>query len=225
LTPNRAVGYPRGASRFRTLDRWLAAGAIVGSVLFTVTYTFAGALRPGYSPIDQAISDLGVGDRAWLLNVALIVLGLLLVGLAVDFYRLVRPEASRLLRLATAIFLAMVGAGYVVAGIFPETIPIHWLLGATLIYVGAPLGFLLAAVLLLRGGPTWRRLGVYSLVASLATVVLVGLTFAVFSSYSFSPGALPVGRLGGLMERLLFTEILAWYVVIGSRLWRGQAWR
>jgi hypothetical protein len=42
------------------LDRWLALGGVIGPVLFVITFTVAGLARPGYSPVDQAISDLGI---------------------------------------------------------------------------------------------------------------------------------------------------------------------
>jgi hypothetical protein len=38
------------------LFRWLALGGVVGPLVFVATITIAGALRPGYSPIQQAIS-------------------------------------------------------------------------------------------------------------------------------------------------------------------------
>jgi hypothetical protein len=92
----------------------------------------------------------------------------------------------------------------------------HWLVAATFVYVGAVLAFLLTG-LLHRGDPAWRGWAVYSLIAGLATIVLVAITF-----YTFSPGTPPAMRLGGLMERVLFIEILAWYVAFGWRLFRGS---
>ncbi|HEY3034239.1 MAG TPA: hypothetical protein VGJ54_06230, partial [Streptosporangiaceae bacterium] len=41
---------------------WLALlGGVVNPVAFVIIYTLVGALRPGYSPVHQSISDLGVG--------------------------------------------------------------------------------------------------------------------------------------------------------------------
>ena len=61
-----------------------------------------------------------------------------------------------------------------------------------------------------------------TLLASVATLVLVGLTFYTFSFYEFTPGPVPVGQYGGLMERVLFIEILAWYAAVGWRLFRAS---
>src|SRR5262249_56779399 len=119
------------------LERWLALGGVVGPALFVLTFTLAGLLQPTYSPVSQAISDLGVGDNGWILNASLVLLGLLLVGFAIAFYRTVRPEASATVRFVCASLLALVGVGYAVAGLVPEPNPIHWLLGATAVYLRA----------------------------------------------------------------------------------------
>src|SRR5262245_27977997 len=166
-----SVPYAGAEARPDQLDRWLALGGLVGPVLFVLTFTVAGLLRPGYAPAYQAVSDLGVGEHAWLLNGSLVALGLLLIGFAAAFYRTVRPEANTALRAACAFFLAVAGVGYVAAGVFPETTPLHWLVGATCAFLGAPLAFLLAG-LLLRGDPAWRGWGSYSLVACAATVLV-----------------------------------------------------
>jgi hypothetical membrane protein len=216
MRQNRTIPYSKRRGQLGQLDRWLALGGVIGPVFFVLTFTIAGLLRPGYSPIIQAISDLGVGDNGWIVNGSLVILGLLLVGFAISFYRSVRPEASAAFRLVCALLISIVGIGYAVAGIFPETTPIHWLVGATCVYVGAVLAFFLTG-LLLRGDPAWRGWAVYSFIAGLATVVLVAITF-----YTFSPNTPATMRLGGLMERVLFIEILAWYVAFGWRLFRGS---
>lgn len=223
MTRTETFSHAETEWRPRSSDRWLAAGGIVGPIQLVLVFTILGVLRPDYSPVDQAISDLGIGENAVIFNTSTIVLGLLLVGLAIAFHRTLRPEVSRALRVASAAFLALVGLGFTVAGVFPETSPIHWLVGANAAFLGAPMGFLLAGVALVRRGGASRPWGVYSLVASLTTVVLIGLTFFVFSFYTWTSGSAPVGHLGGLMERLLVIEILAWYVAFGWRLFRLHA--
>jgi hypothetical membrane protein len=172
----------------------------------------------------QAISDLGIGENAWLLNGSLVILGVALVAFTLSFYHSMRPLAGRAFRLVCAVLLASVGVGFAVAGIFDETNPLHWQLGAPLVYGGAAFGFLVAG-LLLRRDPAWRGWGNFSLLASLTTIVLIGLTFYTFASYTYSPDspgtAAAEGQLAGFMERVLFIEILAWYVVFGWRLFRA----
>jgi len=220
MTQDQFATQAPAAARPASFDRWLALGGLVGPVLCVLTFTVAGLLRPGYSPVDQAVSDLGVGDTGWMVNGSLVLLGLSLVGFAIGFYRIIRPPASTAFRILTAAFIASVGSGFAAAGIFDETNPLHWQLGAPLAYGGSILGFLLGG-LLLRRDPVWRGWGTASLLASLATLVLVGLTFYTFSSYTFSAGdPSPDGQLGGLMERVVIIEILAWYGALGWRLFR-----
>jgi hypothetical membrane protein len=223
MTQDQLARHRPPASRPASFDRWLALGGLVGPVLFVLTFTVAGLVRPGYTPVDQAVSDLGVGDNGWIVNGSLVILGLSLVGFAIAFFRTIRPPASTVLRFVTAALVASVGIGFAAAGIFDETNPLHWQLGAPLAYGGAILG-ILSAGLLLRREPVWRGWGTASVLASLVTLVLVGLTFYTFSSYTFSAGdPSPDGRLGGLMERVVFIEILAWYAALGWRLFRRSS--
>jgi len=45
--------------RSNEITRWLALCGVLGPVVYLVTFTVAGFLRPGHSPIHQAVSDLG----------------------------------------------------------------------------------------------------------------------------------------------------------------------
>jgi hypothetical protein len=89
------------------------------------------------------------------------------------------------------------------------------------VYGGATLGFFLAG-LLLRRSPAWRGWGTVTPLASLATLVLVALTFYTFSFYEVTSGPSPVGQYGGRMERVLLLEILAWYAAVAWRLFRAS---
>lgn len=213
---------PTTAGRVNRLDVGLALAGLAGPIVFEMTDIAASLLRQGYSPIDRAVSDLGIGENAWLLNGSLVVLGVSLVALAVSFYRAIRPPASRWLRVVALVLLASVGVGYAIAGVFPETDPVHYVLGASLAYLGSILGFFVAGILL-RRDPSWRGWGRLSFAASLLTIVLVAFTFSTFSSYSFtSEGIYVAGQFGGLMERILFLEILTWYAASGYMLFRAS---
>jgi len=103
-----------------------------------------------------------------------------------------------------AVLLGLRGLANVTTAIFtdaPATVAIHSL--ATLV-IG--LG--------LRRTSQWRGWGTYSLVAALVTLVLVAVEF-----WAFRPGTpLAPAQVGGLLERVLSVETLAWYVVFGWRL-------
>jgi hypothetical membrane protein len=196
--------------------RWLALGGVVGPLLFVGTYTLAGVLRPGYSPLRQTISDLGVGSNAWLVDAGLVINGLLLLGFTVSFAWCMRSGLGRGWRWPGSVLLALHGLGLGIAGIFteaPATLSIHWLVGANLAFFGPVAAFLVVG-LALRRAALWRGWGIYTLITSGATLLLVAALF-----WSLTPGSLvaPLG-LGGLMERLLFIEIEAWYAAFGVRL-------
>src|SRR6266508_80311 len=203
---------PSLGQNWNQLSNWSGLCGVVGPVRFVVMFTAAGFLRPSYSPVHQAISDLGVGPMPWLLNVPLVVLGILLVVMAIGFSQAMRQVMSQPWRLTCGMLLAGPGLGYATAGIFPETNPIHWMLGMPLLAIGSVVGFLLVG-LQVRRIPAWRRHGIYSLLTSASLVVLFPLMNLTFDPTS----PLAALRLGGLAERIVFVDLLAWYVVIGWR--------
>ncbi len=201
-------------TRTNLTTRLLASGGVVGPVMFVVVCTIAGFLRPGYSPLHQAISDLGVGSLAWLLNVALIVMGLLLIGCCAGFLRTLGPALGDPWRWVCSGLLALPGLGFAWAGIFteaPATVTLHWVVGMPLIAIGSIAGFLITGIRLRRLDP-WRGIGTYSIAASLASFALIMVMF----------GTWTLG-IGGLTERVFFLEIMAWYVVVGWRLSHDRA--
>jgi hypothetical membrane protein len=206
------------ASRPAAVDRWLALGGLIGPLVFVVAFTVAGLLRPGYSPIDQTVSDLGIGGNDWIVNGAVVLVGLSLVGFAIAFYRAVKPWSGARITIAAVALLAAVGVGFAAAGIVPETNRLHYA-GALLFFVSAPVGLLIAG-LALRRRPVWGGWARLTLLMSLVTVILIALTFYTFSFYKTSSGPEMIGQFGGLMERIVFVEVLAWYAASGWRLFR-----
>ncbi len=198
--------------------RWSSFGGVVGSVLFVLLFTVAGLLRPGYSAISQAVSDLGVGPLAWLVNVPIVILGLLLIALAIGFYQAMRRVLRPGLRRSCAVLVALPGLGFIAGGVFtedPSTLIFHILLGATLGLYFPVVTFLVVGLALARQSE-WRWFGIYSLIASVATIVVI-----VFLQLAFTPGsALAAFQIAGLAERVDLVEILAWYIILGWQLFR-----
>jgi hypothetical membrane protein len=209
------------ARRSYEINRWLALGGVIGPIMFVVAFTFAGAIRAGYSPIHQAISDLGVGPNPWLLNGPMIIMGLLMVGFAIGFFRSGEVGIGGRWRWICAVVIAFPGLGFLNAGVFteaPTTVTLHWLPSNILIALGSIGGFLIVG-LNLRHDNRWRGLSTYSIIASPATLLVLVAEFWVFA-----PGTLLfTAHVGGLMERLLFVEILFWYVLFGWRLFRAPS--
>jgi hypothetical membrane protein len=211
------LGYGTGRVGWPPLSdasRWLALGGVAGPVVFVVSFTVGGLLRPGYSAVHQAVSDLGVGPDPWLLNGPLILLGLLLVAFAVGFSGSPALALGGTWRWVCGILLALPGLGFADAGIFteaPPTVTLHWMVGMPLLAVGSVAGFFVTG-LALRRDPRWRTWGAYSMLAGPLTLVLIAVMFA---TWPLPP------HPGGLLERALFVEILAWYAAFGLRLFRA----
>jgi hypothetical membrane protein len=189
--------------------RSLALGGVIGPLVFAMACTIAGFLRPAYSPLHQAISDLGVGSLASLLNVPLVVMGLLLIACCAGFLRTLGPALGDPWRWVCSGVLALPGLGFAWAGIFteaPATVTLHWVVGMPLVAIGSIAGFLITGIRL-RRLDSWRGIGTYSIAASLASLGLIVIMF----------GTWTLG-VGGLTERVFFAEIMAWYVVVGWRL-------
>ncbi len=205
-----------GDGRWNQFIKWSGFAAMVYPFLFVLSFTAAGLLRPGYSPISQAVSDLGVGSMAWLLNVPVVILGLVMIALAVGFFQATRPILRPVWRWACAVLVALPGLGLAAAGVFtedPSTLLLHVAVGAFLGLYFPGVTFFLVGLQLVRNRG-WRGYGIYSLVAAVATIAAI-----VFTSLAFAPGSALYGlQVAGLAERVTLVVILAWYVVMGWRL-------
>jgi hypothetical membrane protein len=176
--------------------------------------TLPGKITPCLASLGELSSDLGVGSNPWLLNGPLVALGLLLTAFVAGFFQSVGPALGDPWRWICAVLLALPGFGFAWARIFteaPSTVTLHWLVGMPLLAIGFVVGFFVTG-LRLRRVAEWGGWGAYSLSASVATLALSGTMFALWTA-----------GVGELLERLLFLELLAWYVVFGWRLFRRSS--
>ncbi len=196
--------------------RLVAILGVVSPILCVLVFTLAGFLRPGYSPIHNAISALGAGPDGWILNTDLIISGLLFIIFAIGFYRCMRLVISRGWLLASTSLLVLSGIGVMNEGIFHQ--PVHgdpaWHLHVVLHGIGlAVLFYSLIIALLIMGwrfckAPEWRVYGWYLLLTAFATLGLLILPTQIASS----------GHIWGFIERAQVIVGFSWSVVIGSRL-------
>jgi hypothetical membrane protein len=200
------------------LTRWLALAGLVGPAMYVLDVTLVGLARPGYSVISQAVSELGGGPDGWQLNFALIALGVLLTSFTVGFFRSLTAWSGQARRWVCAGLLMLPSVGFAMAGIYPLPNPLHWLLGASLVFLGSIPAFFVSGFWL-RRELAWRGLGTYAVVAGWLTLLLVVLLFGI-ANPSSPAASIPVV---GLVERVLVLEMLAWYAVVGWQIFRKPA--
>jgi hypothetical membrane protein len=200
------------------LGRWLLVAGAVGSASFVCAWIVGGAVRPGYSPLHQAISDLAVGPNGLSYRVGGVLTALLKIGFAAGFAMVTAGSPRRSWRYAATTFLVIAGLGMVTTATFtdaPATVRIH----STATAIGA-LSRLLAMVsvgtVLLASKPL-RGWGIYSLIAAAITLLLGIAEYAAFAPAS----PLAAAHIGGLMERIFVIELESWYVVMTVGLFRA----
>jgi hypothetical membrane protein len=187
--------------------RWKSVGAlalIVGPVQFVIAMILEEALRPGYSPVSNVISDLGVGSYSLIFNASVILLGLLTIY-GITFAHLEFPRNSK----ARWGYLTMilVGFGAIGVGIFPETTHAPHFISALIAFLGAGIALLFYA-LSFRRDLEWSRYTIPTLVASIFTLVCIFL----YVSAVFGNG------VQGLTERGIVAPVLIWAPVVGVRI-------
>src|SRR6266516_2465188 len=169
--------------------RWLALGAVVGPVLFTLAWLVLGELSPGYtawgiriapySPISQPISGLGLGITAPFMNTAFVFSGLLILAGVVGIFQGIR-EMGVLARWSCTVLLALSPLGMAVDGIFTLESFLPHMVGFLLAVASPVLSFVVIG-LFLRRVPRCRGFGNWLLLGSPMTLALVVLYFLPFS--------------------------------------------
>ncbi len=139
--------------------RWLALGAVVGPVLFTLAWFILGFLSPGYtawgtriapySPISQGISGLGLGITAPFMNTAFVLCGLFLLAGAVGIFQGIR-EMGAVARWSCTVLLALAALGAAVDGIFTLESFLPHMVGFLLGIASPVLSFVIIGLLLRR---------------------------------------------------------------------------
>jgi hypothetical membrane protein len=212
---------PRSAAATPSdLTRLLALGAIAGPVLFTLAWLVLGFVSSGYtvggthiapySLVSQPISGLGMGATAPYMNTAFVLSGLLLLAGVIAVFRSTADAGRPAARWVSTVLLALSPVGLVVVGLFDLDSPLPHFTGAALIYLLPIISFPLAGRYL-RRIPRWRRFGTGLLIAGALTLVL-----AVVFSMTFNEDTTADGQgIAGLTQRILFTEVLAWFAAMG----------
>ncbi len=164
---------------------------LLGAVaLFTLVVLLEPLGRPGYSADRDPIAALGVGNPALALLFNATLAGL---GIATAIFALRLPSGYTLER-PTLVGLA---AALVLAGVFPESFPFHWIFGALLYLLPAIAiwGFLFSFLRVHKGRLVWLTSG---------AIIVAGLGLMLTLMRGWLPGQ------GGTAERLIDYSGLAW---------------
>ena len=141
---------------------------------------------------------------------------MLQLAFAIGFFLGMRQVIRKGWLLTCLVLLILSGVGSINSGIFteaPATVTLHWTLGFLLVVLPLVMACAIAGWQWLRLSG-WRGYAWYSLLTALGTVMCILLSFVFLAPRSPISGA----RIGGLMERVLGLVALAWYVVVGWRL-------
>lgn len=208
-----------------TLRSPLALAAVIGPLVLTIAWLVLGHFNTGYtlwgvhvehySAIEQQISALGVGNTGPLMNTAFIVSGALLIVGAVGIFRVLGGHMSPRMRRWNLTLWVLPGAGSIIDGIFTfEHFLPHFLgFGLSLMSVVA---FTLTGIAL-RHSRFRTRPGLPLIVAGPLTLALTVWFFSTFTPTAEGQ----LAGIAGLTERILITEMLTWYVIVGWRAFRG----
>jgi hypothetical membrane protein len=205
--------------RSRSPIRLLLLTGLVGPLLFAITVVFVGSLRPGYSHVNQFMSELGEtgGYYAWVMNYLgfMISAGLILIFVIAFRTRLPRTVlnsvgTSLLIVFAVSMFFAGVYSCDVGCPLTERSLDqkLHDLF-SILAFPAFTAGVFICGLSLSRTA-SWRRFGIYSLVtASLSLILLV----AMIQSEALREGT-------GIYQRLYLGVLFLWLAAMSVKQFR-----
>jgi hypothetical protein len=206
--------------------RHLALGAVVGPVLFVLSwftlgfvsdgYTLFGHTFTDYSPISQSISGLGMGGTAAYMNTAFVVAGLILIVGVIAVFGIVGRDRPAALRLTATILLACTGVGQIICGIFNLEAVLPHTLGF-LLAMGVPLLSFPVAGRFLSRVDGWQTFGTW--LTRLGSPMTLLLLISYFATFKPTADGAEHG-VAGITQRALIVEVLAWFAVIGWKAYR-----
>lgn len=204
----RPVRIPAPARR-----RALVCG-VIAPLVFVVTFTVDGALRPAYSPWSMFVSELSIGPGGWVQRV-----NFLLSGALVVVFAWAAAGTAELRVGAVPVVVGLLGAGLALSGVAntdPSTMfrpvtthgLVHAILGA-IVFLAMPVSALLVARRLRRTGAR-SSLRWASLVLGLALIALIVVLKAaelpgspLFADKGLVQRVILIGWFGGLLSLAL----------------------
>ena len=198
---------------------WVPLIAIRGPILFVLVFLIEGAIRPGYSALDEYVSALALGPRGWVQITSFIVCGaaiMLLARLTAQAHG--RSRAGR----AGAIMLGIIGLALLLSGPFVMDAAgtplsgeswhglIHGILGGIVFLLMPVVPFVLFGQLRSQCSAWWLTL-VLAVIITMADLVFIAVTKSPDLAAATAPWA-------GLIQRSVLLPFMAWCVVLGLSL-------
>jgi hypothetical protein len=195
-------------------ERSAALASFAAGCLFALLLLGLQLVEPEFDPTWRFVSEYALGRAGWMMPVAFIGPAISLLAAALAVVRYVRT----IFGYVGLVILALAASGFLLAAAF-QTDPINTaadaytfsgrmhLLGASLDY--SPVGMLLISWALGRTDG-WRSLRRPMMItASIAFLLMIGMTAALPSDYHFGPGV-----YAGLIARILLLSYLGWITTV-----------
>lgn len=193
--------------------RILAAAGIAAGVAWAGAVIYCGAIRPGYNPVTQFVSELA--ERGSSTETVMRIAGFYLPGVLVVAFAafLLIRSAGRLV----AVLLIIHGVGRLTAGMFPcdPGCPVSGSSVSQAVHNAAAMtnGLTLLAAAVLCSVHMWRigrnRFALYSLASATAGAVFLALMFMDVTTRTYV----------GLFQRLAFGVLHVWLAAFALSVW------
>ena len=204
------------------MRRLSALAGTVGPVLFFAVLIVEGAVRPGFRPLHNTISELTFGPRGWIQTANFVVFGILFLIFARGVKTTINDSRSARLggALLFAIGLGVLGCGLSRAESWPPSSMgapglVHVFSSIVLIFALLPVatGVMARAF---AGDVRWRSLALATGMTSFVTLALLVGGLALMS-----PPGQPA-RIGneyaGLIQRVDVAVFLVWQIAVARRM-------
>lgn len=187
-----------------SLLRWV--GLAIPVLWFGILFT-AGALRPGYDHVRQYMTELMVGDNAWLALLDFFVVGPLVLLFA---FTLMKAGSSRL----GVLLIALKGVAIIVGGLFIGDADIGVRTTSGLIHnLSVIIGNVAMAAGIVVVALAWRRVVAFSVVSAALILIANALLILATPQGTGSPDA-SLAPWAGLIQRFSMLANFSWPAVI-----------
>lgn len=183
---------------------------MITPVLFLVMVIIESLIRPGYSPVHNFVSDLGVGPLSILQNVNFMIFGILTIIFALGFRAFLPEPHGKALK--SGVWLVII-FGFLIffAGVFPENYgsgALHTSVSAFAFLTIIAAQFLIWKGLKNKDSAIWGKYRTYSLISGLLSIIFLIILQIVISNFI---------AYQGLAQRLFLALPWIWIGITGLK--------